>query len=120
MEKAKILIGADRCSLFLVDEMRDELCAAFATSNATKLIDGDRVVNGQSLVIRIPLGKGLVGDCADTGKEILINDCQSDPRFDKASDRKNKYCTRTCICVPIKNSVGTVLGVVQMLNKYRD
>jgi len=70
-----------------------------------------------SLVIRLPMGKGLVGACAESGAEVKIGDCQSDPRFDKKHDRKTGYTTRTVLCVPIKNNVGQVLGVVQMINK---
>jgi len=76
--------------------------------------------DGKKLVIRIPLGKGLVGICADTGKDVLIGDCQNDPRFDKSNDRRLQFVTKTCLCVPIKNAVGQVLGVVQMLNKMRN
>jgi len=126
MDKAKILIGADRCSLFLVDDIKGELCTAHASAASSNTTMSNRGGEGgepekeerkEKLVIRLPLGAGLVGAAADTGKDILIHDCQTDPRFDKSSDKRNNYLTKTCLCVPIKNSVGQVLGVVQMLNK---
>jgi len=128
MDKAKVLIGADRCSLFLVDDIRGELCTAHASAtNAGTVLRGNaaepnsRVSDGEDqekkLVIRLPMGQGLVGACADIGKDINIVDCQTDNRFDKASDKKTGYKTMSMLCVPIKNSVGQVLGVVQMLNK---
>jgi len=136
MDKARMLIGADRCSLFLVDDIRGELCTAYAskdhrgdnsvrhggqarTQSVGSLLtdDGEIDASGPRLVIRVPMGAGLVGACADSGKEIVIDDCQLDPRFNKASDKKHKYNTISCLCVPIKNSMGHVLGVVQMLNK---
>lgn len=122
MDKAKVLIGADRCSLFLVDDIKGELCTAYAANNTsanTVMTSGTKADDEeeQKLVIRLPLGQGLVGAAADSGKDILIPDCQSDPRFDKSSDARNNYVTQTCLCVPIQNSVGQILGVVQMLNK---
>ena len=59
------LPGADRCSLWLVDQQSNELW--------TILADGVEP-------IRIPLGQGLVGACVLQQQAILVNDTQSDPR----------------------------------------
>src|SRR5436305_210385 len=40
-----------------------------------------------------------------------------DPRFDRTSDQRTGYRTRSMLCVPIKNRGQRVVGVLQLLNK---
>ncbi len=45
-----------------------------------------------------------------------IPDAYSDPRFNRGVDQKTGFRTRTILCMPISIR-GSVIGVVQMLNK---
>merc|ERR1719305_1054239 len=110
MDQAALLLRADRCSLYLVDDVAGQLCTVFAqggggdeSSSGGSLQESEKPPKKQ-LVIRLPLGKGIAGACAEEGREIILDDVQNDPRFDKQNDLKSNYVTKTAICMPIKNS----------------
>ncbi len=93
---------ADRCTLFLVDREKGELWSKVAHGAAT---------------IRIPLGAGLAGAVAASGAPVRIDDAYADPRFDREVDRATGYRTRTVLAVPMRNTKGEVVGVLQALNR---
>ena len=103
-EKAAQVMDADRCSLFLYDSGTDELWSTVAMG-----MEGE--------VIRIPSGTGLAGACFHTGETINLKDAYKDPRFNRAVDLHTGYRTRSLLCMPLRNRVGDVLGVIQLLNK---
>ncbi len=99
------LISADRTSLFLVDHDRHELWTTIAQ---------------RSTAIRLPLGKGIAGAVATSGETVNIPRAYDDPRFDPDNDRRSGYTTRSILCMPLRNHHGTVVGVIQALNKHGD
>lgn len=96
------LIGADGCTLWLLDKKSDELWS--------------RVSHGLK-EIRIPSSHGIAGFVARSGKPEIINDPYSDERFDQNVDKKTGYTTRNIIALPINNSDGEIIGVFQAVNK---
>lgn len=77
-----------------------------------------QVVSGEeSLEIRLPMGKGIAGTVAQTGKTIRIDDAYADERFDASWDRTSGYRTRQILCRPIRSREGEIAGVFQLLNK---
>lgn len=96
------LMGADRSSLFLVDHEQMEIWSKIAQGTQE---------------IRLPLGKGIAGFVAQTGEVINMSDAYSDNRFDQSTDQRTGYRTRSVLCVPMVNLEGTIIGVVQVLNK---
>lgn len=72
---------------------------------------------GQPLTIRLPLGRGIAGAVAKTGETIRIDDAYQDPRFDPSTDKRSGFRTRSILCAPIRNRVGQVVGVFQLLNR---
>jgi len=105
MEKATEVIDADRSSLFLYDESRNELWSKIAQ----KL--------GKIKEIRFPVGVGIAGEVAKTQKPLNIPDAYSDPRFNPDFDKQSGYRTRTILCLPMISSTGKLEGVIQVLNK---
>jgi len=103
-ELARDLTGADRCSIWLVDERTRELW--------TKVAQG----TGQ---IRIPLEQGLVGACVAANAPIRINDAAADPRFDSQVDAQSGYVTKSILTLPLRSSenASKVIGALQILNK---
>ena len=101
-ERTPALVGADRCTCFLVDKKRSELWSMHA-----------------SVEIRIPLSAGLAGETATTGKIVNIPDAYADPRFNQAVDAASGYVTRNVLCMPIKDTSGEVIGVLQLINKIK-
>jgi adenylate cyclase len=104
MQKACEVLDADRSTLFLVDEAKQELWS--------------RVAKGKELSeIRFPLNAGIAGHVARTGETVNIADAYQDPRFNVDVDHKTGYHTRTILCMPMKNQEGKILGVLQVLNR---
>lgn len=98
---ASELVQADRCTVFLVDEAKDQLWSV--TSDSGK-------------EIRIPRTAGIAGECATAsdglGALINIPDAYQDPRFNQAIDKKTGYHTQSMLCVPIRNASETRVGGV--------
>lgn len=105
---AGLLVQADRCTVFLVDEGKQQLWSVSTDSGKE---------------IRIPKSKGISGECATEGNLIAIPDCYQDPRFNQSIDKQTGYKTTSMLAVPVlrrkrcDKNVGKVLAVIQMINK---
>ncbi|BAB73965.1 GAF domain-containing protein [Anabaena sp. FACHB-709] len=109
MEQARILMQADRSTLFLYRKEMGELWTKVAAAaDTTQLIE-----------IRIPANRGIVGYVASTGDALNISDAYKDPRFDPTTDRKTGYLTRNILCLPVFNSANELIGVTQLINKQQ-
>jgi len=104
MQKTSEVMEADRSTLFLLDEDKQEIWSKVAQGAAMK-------------EIRIPFGAGIAGHVAKTGETVNIPDAYQDPRFNPDVDRRTGYHTRTILCMPMKSPEGKILGVLQVLNK---
>ncbi|MEB3210618.1 MAG: GAF domain-containing protein [Leptolyngbyaceae bacterium] len=101
------ILQADRTTIFLVDDERDELWSKVAQG------EGE-----QSLEIRIPLNAGIAGHVATTGEYLNIPDAYAHPLFNRDVDRQTGYRTRNILCMPIfSKERDQVVAVVQLLNK---
>lgn len=104
MEEATRTMQADRSTLYLIDRERSELVSFIAQRSEIK-------------EIRLPMGMGIAGYVAETGKMVNIESAYKNPLFDKEADIQTGYITRTVLCVPMKNREGEIVGVLQVLNK---
>ena len=104
MDFTTSILDADRSTLFLHDEKRDELWSVVAQG-----LD--------SVVIRFPSRMGIAGSVFATGETVNIQDAYNDPRFNQEVDRRTGYVTRSILCEPVVNKEGKILGVTQVLNK---
>ena len=43
---------------------------------------------------RIPIGRGIAGECASTGETFNIRECYEDARFNQKIDRDTGVCAR--------------------------
>lgn len=98
------LLDAERSSLFLLTPDGQSLRSTVA--------EGDDVVE-----IRLPVGEGLAGWVAHTGRDLNIRDVYLDQRFDPDWDRRNNFRTRSMLCQAIRHRDGTIVGVAQAINK---
>ena len=108
MEQARILMQADRSTLFLYRKEMGELWTKIDAA------DGSTVHE-----IRIPGNRGIVGYVASTGQALNIPDAYKDPRFDPSTDRRTGYETRNILCLPVFNSANELIGVTQLINKQQ-
>ncbi|MDE2491572.1 MAG: GAF domain-containing protein [Elusimicrobia bacterium] len=105
-EEVRNILGADRCSVFLVDAYKGELWTKIALGMEEK-------------ILRIPLGQGIAGFVAKTGSAVNIRDAYKDTRFAQDLDRITGYQTRTVLAVPLRGRDGKALGVFEVLNKSK-
>ena len=99
---ARSLLKADRATLFLVDHVRRILFSPYCM--------------GQQ--IAVPFGSGIVGAVADSGQLVIVHDAYKDSRFNSSVDLATGYLTASVICAPVKNSDGTIIAVLEAINKY--
>lgn len=104
VEHISMLMEADRSTLYLLTEDRQFLWSRLAQGNE----------QGE---IRLRVGEGIAGWVAESGETINIRDAYSDDRFQPAYDKKTGYHTKSILCIPMRNHVGDLIGVVQVLNK---
>ncbi|XP_053978655.1 dual 3',5'-cyclic-AMP and -GMP phosphodiesterase 11 isoform X1 [Hylaeus anthracinus] len=69
---------------------------------------------------RFPINVGITGYVATTGETVNIPNAYEDPRFDPSVDDGTGFRHRTILCMPIKNSSGQIIGVIQLINKFDD
>ncbi|HIE43581.1 MAG TPA: GAF domain-containing protein [Candidatus Omnitrophica bacterium] len=105
-QETREIMNADRCSVLLVDKMRNELWGRVAHGMDTEQL-------------RFPVDRGLAGFTARTGEVVNVKDAYKDLRFNPEIDRKTGYRTRSVLCYAMKNHLGEVIGVFQVLNKRR-
>lgn len=98
-------LDADRATLYLLDETKDEL--------VSRIVQGDEVRS-----IRMKVGSGIAGAVARSGKLLYVKDAYKDPRFSPEWDMLSGYRTRSILAAPMKNHLGRTIGVIQVLNKH--
>jgi len=96
------MVVADRCTVWLIDEVHGELFTVVAHGIKE---------------IRIPYGSGLVGAAISTGQPIFIDDAYEDSRHNPESDQHTGYRTKSIMTIPFCNNQGEVIGAYQAINK---
>jgi signal transduction histidine kinase/putative methionine-R-sulfoxide reductase with GAF domain len=104
LSKLTDLLEADRCTLYLLDEVKGDL--------VSRLVIGDKVRS-----IRVRVGHGIAGSVAKTGRSVRVANAYDDPRFEPEWDLLTGYRTTSMLAAPLKNNLGRTIGVIQVLNK---
>ena len=109
------LLNADRTTIYLLDEDKNELWSILAKDE-----------DGNSLELRFPSDKGIAGECATYKKVIHIpappyKIFYDDPRaaFAKETDQKTGYHTYTMLVLPLLDEDEKLVAVVQLINKLK-
>ncbi|NEO75238.1 MAG: GAF domain-containing protein [Moorea sp. SIO4G3] len=105
------ILQADRTTIFLLDEAKNELWSIVAKGEG-----------GDSEEIRVPADKGIAGYVAQTKKTVNIPyDLYDDTRSNTAKqwDTKTGYRTYTMLALPLLDEHGDLVAVVQLLNKLK-
>jgi GAF domain-containing protein/nitrogen-specific signal transduction histidine kinase len=106
IEQVTELLNVEEGSLLLADQATGDLVFAYTTGPF-----------GQQLLGKhIPRGAGLAGFVFEHGESVVVNDAQSDERFDNSTDKSSGFVTRAILAVPLR-SVGGVHGVIEALNR---
>ncbi len=105
IHKLSKAMDAERTSLFIIDEKKQEMW--------TKAAEGIEQ-------IRIPLGRGICGKVAETGELINTKDAWELPFFSREFDLQYNFRTKSVLCMPIRNRAAKLIGVIQVINKLKD
>lgn len=107
-ETATTLLEAERATLYVIDDARQELWSRVLTKSELR-------------EIRLPLdGRSLASEVARAGTPLRIDDPYGDARFDASVDARTGFRTRSLLVLPIApRGGGTRLGVLQLVN-HRD
>lgn len=65
--------------------------------------------------ISLAPGEGIAGQVIDSGKSVIIKDCQADSRWAGSVDEKTGFTTRSMICVPLILGEQS-FGSIQIIN----
>lgn len=102
VSQSSALLEAERATLYLLDEARNELWSRIA--------QGTRE-------IRLPVGRGIAGYVASSGEILNIQEAYADPRFDPTNDQHNGFRTHNMLVAPMRDRQTRLIGVLQVINK---
>jgi putative nucleotidyltransferase with HDIG domain len=103
-EATVTMVGAERATIYIVDQARQEFWSRVATGKGV----------GE---IRFPIGVGIAGAVAKTGQTISIADAYADERFNPESDERTGFHTRNLLTIAMTGHDGAIIGVFQAVNK---
>ena len=101
-------IPAESGSVFVADFASTDL----ALSDAR----GPKAQELKRMKLRMPVGVGIVGFCAQEAVSLAISDTEKDPRFYKDVSDKLGYATRSILCAPMVKG-GRTFGCIEVINK---
>jgi signal transduction histidine kinase len=99
------VMGAERCSIMLVDEVKREL-----------ILEAQDIATNETREFRIPFDRGIAGWVATNGIGQIVNDVEQDPRWFDGISLATDFITKSILCAPMRHG-DRVVGVMQVLNK---
>lgn len=115
-----VLTNCDRSSLFLTKGHKDRRYLVSHLFDVTRDSTVEEAIKPHEKAIRIPFGVGIAGSVASSGELVNIPDAYQDDRFNPQIDKNTGYCTKSILCMPVKNQDGVVIGVAQIINKRQE
>lgn len=98
--RAPKVVGAERCSIFILDQGTNELILE---------------IPGEQRQYRMPADRGIAGWVVTHGVGQIVNDVEQDSRWYDAIGREAEFITRSILCVPMRLKERTI-GAMQLLN----
>ena len=111
IREATLATDSESCSLALYEEDTDELAFCVARGEGE-----EREFEQKLTKIHLPMGKGILGWCAEKREIVNIKDAYSDSRFNKEADKKTGFRTKSILAVPMVRR-DRLVGVVEAVNK---
>ncbi len=130
LRRARALTSADAGSLYLVEEAQPGPAASAASASAREAAQRRlrfRLTQNDSVQFpfsesTLPMSEqSMAGYVALHGEVVNLHDAYAIPsklpyRFNPRFDRETGYCTRSILTLPMKNTRGEILGVLQLIN----
>ena len=108
MDLAMEKIPADAGSVFIADLDGPDL--------QLSAVRGPKAAELKKMNLKIPVGLGIVGFCAQEAVSLAISDTQRDPHFHREVSDKLGYDTRSILCCPMVFE-GRTFGAIEIINK---
>lgn len=108
IEVIQNVMNVEASSLMLLDETSGELIVSMPTGPVQKKITGERIKKGE----------GIGGWVIENEKPYYSNDLQNNEIF--GGDLVDDFTSQNIICVPLKDKVEKVFGVLQAINRLDD
>ncbi len=109
MAQTQAALGAENCSLLLLDEAKHELFFPVTS-------DVSPDVGAQLQEIRFPAHRGIAGWVLQHGEAALVPDVTQDARFYPEVDKQSGAHTRDLLYAPLRTRSGSI-GVIGLRNK---
>jgi two-component system sensor histidine kinase HydH len=109
MKAAEEFMEAEASSVFEVDLEKGDISVRLARGKS----------GGFMTSKRLRPGEGIAGWVIQTGKSVIVEDVEREPRFSHRFDRETGFTTRSLICVPLTIR-DRIIGALQVLNKKGD
>ena len=125
LTQSRAITAADAGSLYLVERGRDDE-SQVDDRLVFKLPQNDSVPVKTFEEFAIPLDEtSMAGYAASTGHVVNVADAYHLPagssyKVSRSFDEKSGYRTKSVLAVPMRDHKGTVVGVVQLINKKKD
>lgn len=122
LEKARFLSQSDAGSLYLIEKEGDDpskkhLRFVLAQNDSVSIKFEEKVIPFSQ--------KSIAGFVAVTGEILLIKDAYKIPKeapytHNKNYDKESGYRAKSMLVLPMKNSRGEIIGVLQLINRKKD
>jgi GAF domain-containing protein len=100
------VVPTESAAVLLVDLDRNALRFSAAT--------GPYADRARTLLV--PLGVGIAGFAVSTGRSIIVQDAETDPRRFAEADQTTGYTTRSMLAAALVDADGRVLGCIELIN----
>ncbi|XP_032584292.2 dual 3',5'-cyclic-AMP and -GMP phosphodiesterase 11 isoform X1 [Drosophila mojavensis] len=114
------LIQCQRVQILLVHEADKGSFSRVFDFEANDLSDDEANSRTSPYESRFPINIGITGHVATTGETVNVPNAYEDDRFDASVDENSNFKHRSILCMAIKNSLGQIIGVIQLINKFND
>ncbi|XP_045612684.1 dual 3',5'-cyclic-AMP and -GMP phosphodiesterase 11 isoform X1 [Procambarus clarkii] len=118
MTHTQSLLQCERVQILLVHEASRGAFSRVFDLEVKDLQGDDAESRTSPFESRFPINIGITGHVATTGETVCIADAYEDSKFDESVDENTGFRHRSVLCMPIKNTAGKTVGVVQLINKF--
>jgi GAF domain-containing protein len=106
LTKAIGVLGAEVGSIWLTEKSGEGVVCEYAVGPTKDKVEG----------LKVRSGSGIIGSIIERHKPVIVEDCQSDERFNSAVDTKTSFKTKSMVAAPFLVK-GECIGAIQILNK---
>ncbi|XP_034100557.1 dual 3',5'-cyclic-AMP and -GMP phosphodiesterase 11 isoform X2 [Drosophila albomicans] len=114
------LIQCQRVQILLVHEADKGSFSRVFDFEANDLSEDEANSRTSPYESRFPINIGITGHVATTGETVNVPNAYEDDRFDASVDDNSSFKHRSILCMAIKNSLGQIIGVIQLINKFNE